>query len=378
MKNFIKNLSIIIPFFFVVCGCYGNVQDKDKDTSTPILPNTILPATSNVTTRYSQSPTVEQEFPRLDCPNPNGNGQILYMIYANEGYQQDYAGHKLVLMDGSGCEKKIIYNDAYGTAEWTRDGTKIAFGCDNSNSICIIDYASISKNCYGGNIEYQNCITEPEKQYKLPSHFINNSYIYGISWFFDGSRLSMEGLPFDDPFKYYTLILTIENGNWNELKSEVYDINWSPNTDLGVSKTLRFIQNDTVYDKFDIYATSPVWSSDGNRIAYLVDTGAETLNSLGIQVMDLITGDTKWILNPTTDKLPSFLSKYFFIGNRYPPYVMKAISWSPDDKYIAFSASNDSEFKFTEIYRIEIDTGKIEQLTSENDQPFAPSWGQSR
>ncbi len=45
--------------------------------------------------------------------------------------------------------------------------------------------------------------------------------------------------------------------------------------------------------------------------------------------------------------------------------------WSPDGSQVAFSSNKDGDY---EIYIVDVETGQVEKLTSNEDQDIGPAW----
>ena len=97
----------------------------------------------------------------------------------------------------------------------------------------------------------------------------------------------------------------------------------------------------------NFHCTSPSWSPDGNRIAFIAnDKSIYIVNSDG------------------TDPVPIFSDSV----------AIRGLDWSPTDNLIAFSAFGNEED--LEIYTIHSDGSNMTNLTNNNSNEVYPSWSQ--
>jgi TolB protein len=94
-----------------------------------------------------------------------------------------------------------------------------------------------------------------------------------------------------------------------------------------------------------INAQLPTWSPDGRSIAFVRDQGA------AISVVDLATGSIKDIYVPKARQ------------------IVQAPSWSPDGSRIAFQMGPES----VDIYTVNLSTGDLTRFTDDGDSGY-PAW----
>ena len=112
----------------------------------------------------------------------------------------------------------------------------------------------------------------------------------------------------------------------------------------------RLTNNDNEVLDFD-----PVWSPDGNRIAFASRMEGGPLNSFDIFVMD---ADGKHFVNLTQNPRGD---------DRMP-------TWSPDGRQIAFVSGREPHRLDWEIYVMDADGKNIKRLTNNRGQDRMPAW----
>jgi TolB protein len=103
------------------------------------------------------------------------------------------------------------------------------------------------------------------------------------------------------------------------------------------------------------FSIQPVWSLDSRLIAYLfIDPrgpGFED-DEVNIWVMDVSSGEARAV---TTAGVA----------------VGSALAWSPDSRYLTFSADVNGE---PDIFRLDVDSGQLANLTQRGDWDAFPAW----
>jgi Tol biopolymer transport system component len=93
----------------------------------------------------------------------------------------------------------------------------------------------------------------------------------------------------------------------------------------------------------------PAWSHDGTRVAFSSDRSDSLGGNYNIWVIDIRTGELKQVTsNPAEDYMPS---------------------WSPDDKEIAFASSRGG------VWAVNVSSGAERQVATPAGRVDAPSWG---
>ena len=151
--------------------------------------------------------------------------------------------------------------------------------------------------------------------------------------------------------------------------------------------------------------SSPSWSPDGKRIAFMSDRKGDVVN-WDIYVMDADGGNQQRLTNNLTeDEYPSWSpdgNRIAFsagreghfeneLGITYEIYVMDAdggnqqrltenrnndwhSAWSPDGKRIAFMSDRKGDVVNWDIYVIDADGGNPQNLTENRETDSSPSW----
>ena len=108
----------------------------------------------------------------------------------------------------------------------------------------------------------------------------------------------------------------------------------------------------------DFYDTHPSWSPDGERIAFMSRRDGHFIGEFGlsseIYVMDADGKNTRRLTNNRKSDLSP--------------------SWSPDGKWIVFSADRKGDDVNYEIYVMDADGGNQRRLTNNRVHDTSPSW----
>ena len=207
-------------------------------------------------------------------------------------------------------------------------------------------------------------------------------------------------------YQYY--LIDVESGEERPLTKHDYDTRkavWSPDS---TRVALTVVGDDTGYDQIYIVdvltGTSerlttndlldynrPAWSPDGTRIACiryrgLIVIDLETGKELRLTNSEFRDGDPIW--SPDGFRIVHASDRDGTDRSEYDLYVIDVESrtesrltynggfggdpvWSPDGESIAYSTDFDGD---TEIYVVGVESGIVQQLTSNIDGDTAPSW----
>jgi tricorn protease-like protein len=154
-----------------------------------------------------------------------------------------------------------------------------------------------------------------------------------------------------------------------------FNIAWSPIDDQLALSGLVFInlKSDNVRGASGLY---PAWSPDGKKIAFVTISLDQNKEPYGIAAMNLASGNLSWLYEPIPRD-----DKYYFPPNnlviRDDGRYHRLLCWSPDSQYMAFAAESGLG-SMSHIYRLDIDTGEIVNLTAKikaDESFYAPAWG---
>lgn len=267
------------------------------------------------------------------------------------------------------------------------DGNFLAVGCEDPSEICIIDLNTVQNHHKFPFDKQTNYYYGPTiiNQINLPDECKSvlsiSDGLSSISWSNDGKQLAV--------------VCNSVSENSNELKSQVCIVNldgsascwgekdskdiiraiWSPaDSELLVDLQGKInIVNSSGKVSFTISGFSPAWSPDGKEIAFSGYYGDSPRN--GIAIINRDGTNIKWLYKqPANGDQEEYLCAvccYSHLG------ASCKIAWSPNSKYLAFSASYLGDY-ITDIFRLNIETGEIILLAG--FPPYSkyvdePSWG---
>jgi len=198
-----------------------------------------------------------------------------------------------------------------------------------------------------------------------------------IVWSSDGVQILVEASNMIDPS--IALIGGLgQSDDWTmiEEKDGTLMYEWDPVGPYMASSGIYLI--NTVSGERERITTggwSPVWSPDGSRIAFVIESGDENKEWRGIAVVDVATKAVSWLYEPASFDFYHLMPKNLVIGNDH--YWHRVLSWSVDGAYLAFQSPQYSSYD-SHIYRLELSTGEIRILTAKHEVSSgfgAPAWG---
>lgn len=291
------------------------------------------------------------------------------IIFSSTNREPRYT--KLILMDGNGngLSELGIFT---GPVSWSLDGTQLAVGCEDPSKICLLDMAQWPDYHVFPHKPYFSASQLMYKSLDVPEECnpSTGSELQSISWSKDGDKLAIVcHLP--DKSKVCILNLSGENDCWGDARGiSVDSAVWSPVEDvLAVDKKGQILLTNEKGEKiFDLTpGSNPAWSPDGEQIAFAgyVEEGPRN----GIAIIDKDGSNLKWLYRqPEQGEITEYLSAIDHYGSR--------ISWSPDGKYLVYSACYKSQYEH-DIFRQNIATGEIQILVDSKLFPYIEdvTWG---
>ena len=231
--------------------------------------------------------------------------------------------HEIYVMDVDGNNQRRLTNNPNLDTHpsWSPDGKRIAFMSDRDGHVDIL----------GGLLNYEIYVMDADAG--NPRNLTNDPNDDRLpSWSPDGERI---------------VFVSDRDGNrdGNRENHEIYVM------DADGNNQQRLTDND-------FYDSSPSWSPDGERIAFVSRRDGHFIGDFGlsseIYVMDADGKNTRRLTN-----------------NRKTDW---APSWSPDGKWIAFASDRKGDDVNFEIYVMDADGGNQQKLTNNRVDDTSPSW----
>ena len=234
-----------------------------------------------------------------------------------------WTSFEIYVMEVDGNNQRRLTNNPNSdwSPSWSPDGKRIAFMSDRDGHVDILggllNFEIYVMDADGGN--QQNLTNDPNDD-------------LAPSWSPDGERI---------------VFSSARDGNrdGNQENYEIYVM------DADGNNQQRLTDND-------FFDTAPSWSPDGKRIAFMSQRDGHFIGEGGlsyeIYVMDADGKNTRRLTNNRkSDSSPS---------------------WSPDGKWIVFSADRKGDGVNYEIYVMDADGNNQRRLTNNRHHDKSPSW----
>jgi WD40 repeat protein len=373
------NIFLTVLLFLTACD---NSTIKNRDLApfsqtaiaSSTIDNSIFTVTHQTPTPSSgippSTPTLRVFSEPSSCAQSANSGHILFL--------QQNVNFDLYVMDGDACTDHLVMRNVSGSPAWSVDGKRISIGCDNNGFICILDAPASLVPCLESNDPKSKCTPVVIKKYPLPSDE-GESHIYNMSWSFDGQQVVVEG-EYVKTGMHYVSILTLSGaGKWKTLIESLGRVR----TDLSPKKNeiafdgifIMSLENNTLLRLENGFA--PAWSSDGNKVAFLMNSLDNNKEPTGIAQYDLENQQWRWLYEPLNRDMYYWPPRNLGIG---ADGEYRSLSWSPDGRYLAFEVVYLHDYN-SQIFRLDTLTDDVKVLTPKLEKTegehyyFAPAWG---
>ncbi len=336
----------------------------------------------------------------------NPPGRIIFRAVIDLG---DYSPHYFI-MDPDGGHIVPLYLKYTGSPAWSGNGRWIALGCEDSSSICILD----TKDIYNRFVYPQDKTGgayysfEPVRQIPLPEPCIlipEKSRNIRLSWSPENERLALtcnsfitEGLD-----KICVIRFPTESLCWDyqdQGVNSIENVDWSPHQDtLAISiagkngPQIMLAGVDGKNSKVLTDGWSAGWSPDGKQIAFMRFADGTLIREndqlvlkdglplSGLAVVDASGQNFHWLIAPKSElyengNKPTQLEELSKnIGFSDCDGTRCGLDWSPDGRYLIFSADYGAYGNFKRIMRYDLWTQEITIPFALSDHCEEPAWG---
>ncbi len=313
------------------------------------------------------------------------------------------------LMDADGGHKVVLGRRFSGSPAWSPAGKWLALGCADPDWICILDPSGFFNDfTYPPKkdfISYGNY--DPVQKLPLPEDCLSidlERRKVTLDWSPEGERLVMtcHSLYTDEANKICILGSTGSQRCWDYSDRDYTIINaaWAPAQDLfaitvDTKQGPKILLDNPGGEKTRILADgwSAKWSPDGKSMAFMrYADGVITvqgdqvewypyLRRSGLALMNLNGVFQRWLIAPEEDlfkdgKTPNDQEvRLRHIGFNDCAGTYCQITWSPDGRYILFSADYGMYGNYQQLMRYDLWTQEIYFPTKECVHCGPPAWG---
>ena len=363
-----KTLCLITIFVtLILISCLSAPAQIPTEIVRPTDTLFTISATNTPEPKLTTTATARIFAEPINCDQTLVQGHILFVRQGeNDG---------LYIMDGHACYQHLIMQDASGSPDWSVDGQRISTGCENNKYICILDATATLASCLKSNDSTVQCRPVIIDKYSLPQRQ-EQMQIYNTSWSADGNKIIVESGDYGCWNCYVDILTLTENGTWETLIEGVKLVHpdMSPIRDEIVFSGIYIMPLDDKPLQTYVGGYDAVWSQDGNKIAFLINTHQENKEPTAIWVWDFtVEKHVHALYEPPNLDMHYWPPQNLRFGDDSGNY--RVLSWSPDGRYLAFVAGR--AMYDNQIFRLDTKTGEIVLLTDRlGDYGYiAPAWG---